>query len=53
MQPRTGDLDANAKASFNSIKLTETIVKNHKDSPEEILAIVAHELGHWKKKHLL
>jgi STE24 endopeptidase len=33
------------------IVLFDTLLNNHQ--PEEILAILAHEAGHWKKKHLL
>ena len=46
MQARSGDLHANAVANNSSIKLTEKLLENHKDHPEEILAIVAHEIGH-------
>lgn len=28
------------------------LLQHHKDHNEEILAIVAHELGHWKKSHI-
>ena len=51
MVAKSGDLHANAKTNNNSIKLTEKLLQNHKDHPDEILAIVAHELGHWKLKH--
>jgi len=33
------------------IVLFDTLLENHKD--DEILAILAHEAGHWKKKHVL
>jgi len=33
------------------IVLFDTLLKNHQ--ADEILAILAHEAGHWKKKHLL
>jgi len=33
------------------IVLFDTLLNNHQ--PDEILAILAHEAGHWKKKHLL
>lgn len=33
------------------IVLFDTLVKQH--TPDEILAVLAHEAGHWKKKHLL
>jgi len=33
------------------IVLFDTLLANHED--DEILAILAHEAGHWKKKHIL
>jgi len=33
------------------IVLFDTLLANHKD--DEIIAILAHEAGHWKKKHIL
>jgi STE24 endopeptidase len=33
------------------IVLFDTLLKNHTE--EEIIAILAHEAGHWKKKHIL
>jgi STE24 endopeptidase len=33
------------------IVLFDTLLASH--SPEEILAVLAHEIGHWKKKHIL
>ena len=51
MQPQSGDLHANARAGNNSIKLTKKLLENFKDYPKEILAIVAHEIGHVKLKH--
>ena len=33
------------------IILFDTLLASH--SPEEILAVLAHEIGHWKKKHIL
>ena len=46
MQARSGDLHANAVTDNNSIKLTVKLLEHHKGHHEEILAIVAHELGH-------
>ena len=53
MQARSGDLHANAVTDNRSIKLTEKLLEQHKNHPEEILAIVAHELGHWKLSHTM
>lgn len=36
---------------FKSIYLYDTLVKGH--TPEEVGAIVAHELGHWRHNHVL
>jgi STE24 endopeptidase len=33
------------------IVLFDTLLASH--SPEEILSVLAHEIGHWKKKHVL
>lgn len=33
------------------IVLYDTLLASH--SPEEIVAVLAHEIGHWKKKHIL
>jgi STE24 endopeptidase len=33
------------------IVLYDTLLASH--SPEEIVAVLAHEVGHWKKKHIL
>jgi len=33
------------------IVLFDTLLASH--SPEEILAVLAHEVGHWQKKHIL
>ena len=33
------------------IVLYDTLLASH--SPDEILAVLAHEIGHWKKKHIL
>ena len=52
MQAKSGDLHANAVTNQNSIKLTFKLLENHQEYPEEILAIVAHELGHSYHKHM-
>jgi len=33
------------------IVLYDTLLASH--SPEEIIAVLAHEIGHWKKKHII
>lgn len=37
--------------SVKKIVLFDTLIASHED--DEILAILAHEAGHWKKKHIL
>ena len=51
-QARSGDLHSNALTTSNSVKLSEELLEHHKDHNEEILSIVAHELGHWKQGHI-
>lgn len=53
MEHRGGDLHSNAIITQSSIKLGDQLLKHHDGHDSEILGIVAHELGHWKKKHLL
>ncbi|MCF7877616.1 MAG: M48 family metallopeptidase [Candidatus Omnitrophica bacterium] len=36
---------------FKRIVLFDTLIENH--SPDEIVSILAHEVGHYKKKHIL
>ena len=33
--------------------LSDKLLEHHEGKDEEILAIIAHELGHWKLKHQL
>ena len=53
MENRGGDLHSNAVTTQKSIRLGDTLLEHHKGHNEEIIGIVAHELGHWKKNHLL
>jgi STE24 endopeptidase len=34
------------------IVLYDTLLHDHKDTPDEIEAVVAHELGHWQMSHV-
>lgn len=52
MEARGGDLHSNATADRRSINLSTTLLKHHKEHPDEILAILAHEMGHLKLHHL-
>ena len=49
----SGDLHSNAAISSQKIGLSEELLKHHAGHDDEILAIIAHELGHWKKWHML
>ena len=53
MQSNTGDLHSNAFASTKAIRLSDKLLEHHKGHNEEILAIVAHELGHVKLNHIM
>ena len=39
--------------STQSIVLYDTLLKNHENHPEEIVSILAHEIGHWKHQHII
>ena len=47
------DLHSNATTSFDRIEISNQLLEHHKGHHEEILAILCHEFGHWKNKHLL
>ena len=52
-ESKSGDLHSNASTTKDSIKLSSELLKHHEGHDEEVLAIVAHELGHNKKQHLM
>ena len=39
--------------SSQRIVLYDNLVKTHKDHPERLESILAHEIGHWKHNHIL
>ena len=41
------DLHSNAFVNSAGIGLSPSLLEHHKDHDDEILAIIAHELGHW------
>lgn len=43
-----GDLHSNASVNSDFIDLNKELLEHHEGHEEEILAIVGHELGHWK-----
>lgn len=52
MDSRSGDLHSNASLTRSQVRLSTKLLEHHAGHNEEILAIVAHELGHWYKDHL-
>ena len=49
---RSGDLHSNASVNSRNINLSLELIEHHEGHDEEILAILAHELGHWKENHI-
>ena len=47
------DVHVNASTSLSKIKLGEPLFKGHGEWPAEIVAVLCHELGHYKLNHLL
>ena len=47
------DVHANAAAYQNRIVLGLPLFEVHQEKPAEIIAVLVHECGHYKKKHLL
>ena len=47
------DVHANAAAYQNRIVLGLPLFEVHKERPAEIVAVLVHECGHYKHKHLL
>ena len=48
-----GDLHSNAYTTTRVIRISHTILEHHKGQNDEILAIIMHELGHRKRRHVL
>jgi Zn-dependent protease with chaperone function len=46
-QSASGDLHSNASVDASKINISFRLLNHHKDNDDEILAILAHELGHW------
>jgi len=47
------DMHGNAALASDTILLGKPMLKQHADHVDEIVAIIAHELGHWKEWHAL
>ena len=47
------DMHGNASCTFSAINIGKCLIDMHKEKPDEILAVVCHELGHWKHSHLI
>ena len=52
MRSKSNDLHSNATANSWHISLSYELLEHHAGQDREILAIVAHELGHWKLMHI-
>jgi STE24 endopeptidase len=52
VKSRSNDLHSNASANSWNISLSYELLEHHKGQDKEILAILAHELGHWKLMHI-
>lgn len=46
------DMHGNAALASDTILLGKPMLKQHADHVDEIVAIIAHELGHWKEYHV-
>jgi STE24 endopeptidase len=51
-ESRGGDLHSNASVDSRNINISKELLQHHEGHDEEILAIVGHELGHWKQNHI-
>ena len=47
------DMHSNASCVFGRVHIGDQLLKHHKGNEAEILSILAHEFGHWKKNHLM
>ena len=47
------DMHSNASCAFGRIHIGDQLLEHHKGQEAEILSILAHEFGHWKKNHLM
>ena len=45
-------MHSNAICTSANIAISDTLLAHHKDHPEEILGIMAHEIGHWDMMHI-
>jgi STE24 endopeptidase len=48
----SGDLHSNASVNSHYITLSAELLDHHAGHPEEVIAIVGHELGHWTDSDL-
>ena len=46
------DLHANASFSWGLIVVGTSLINNHKEHIDEVVAVISHEIGHWKLRHL-
>ena len=48
----SGDLDGNAALMFDTVVLGKSLMRQHKDNVDEVLAILLQMLAHKKYKHV-
>ena len=48
----SGDLHSNASVDGSKINISFKILEHHDKFDQEVLAILCHELGHWKQMHI-
>jgi len=51
-ESRGGDLGSNASVNMCYINMNKQLLRHHMGHDEEILAILKHELGHWKQNYV-
>ena len=37
---------------FDRIVIGKPLMRQHRDHVDEVVAVIMHELGHWKKRHM-
>ena len=47
------DVHTNAQTMLGKIVIGEQLLKQHSVAPAEVVAVLCHELGHYKESHLM
>ena len=48
----SGELTSNAQVINNRVQMSSNLLEHHDGHDDEIVAILAHELGHWEMNHV-